>query len=121
MRRLNPGWFCLLPEVTAPMGGGLMKIGHASTWAAASVGLAPYVVLGALYAIFVIGYIPAVFCYLCSGHDRQDAIHRLITTSANAIVSLLTLTPADSVFSNAPRGDKPGLKVLNGGSGDTSA
>jgi hypothetical protein len=58
--------------------------------------LAPYVIVASLYAIFMIGYIPAVFCYLWSSEERQDAINRLITTSADAIVSLLTLTPTTS-------------------------
>jgi hypothetical protein len=57
--------------------------------------VAPYVILAALYAIFMIGYVPAVICYLCSGGDRQEAAGRLITTSASAIVALLTFTPAD--------------------------
>ncbi len=91
------GWCYLLPEVAAPIGGGLVKMGHASALAAISIGLAPYAILAALYTIFVIGYIPAMVCYLCSDRDKQDAIARLITTSTNAIVSLLTLTPIDDV------------------------
>lgn len=35
----------ILPGVTAPPGGGLIKIGQASTRAAVSVGLAPYAVM----------------------------------------------------------------------------
>jgi hypothetical protein len=60
-----------------------------------SVGLAPYAILAALYAVFMIGYVPGVICFLCSGGERQDAADRLITTSASAIVSLLTLTPLE--------------------------
>lgn len=93
IKRTTPSWYYLLPEVAAPIGGGLIKIGQASTWAAVSVGLAPYVILAALYGIFIIGYVPAVICYLCSGRSKQDAVDRLITTSACAIVALLTLTP----------------------------
>jgi hypothetical protein len=119
-RRPAPGWYYLLPEVAAPLGGGLIKIGRASTWAAVSVGLAPYVIVASLYAIFVIGYIPAVTCYLCSAQDRQDAVDRLITTSANAIVALLTLTPADGGINRTLRRDKPELRVLKGGSDDGS-
>jgi hypothetical protein len=93
VRRLNPGWYYLLPEVAAPLGGGLIKLGQASTWAAVSVGLAPYALLAALYAIFIVGYVPAVICYLSCGSNGQDAADRLIKTSACAIVALLTLTP----------------------------
>lgn len=42
---------------------------------------------------FVIGYIPAAICYLYFAENRQDAAEQLITTSASAIVALLTLTP----------------------------
>jgi hypothetical protein len=90
--RLTSGWYYLLPEVAAPLGGGLLKVGRASTWAAVTIGLAPYVILASLYALFIIGYVPAVICYLSASQDRQDAADRLITTSADAIVSLLTLT-----------------------------
>jgi hypothetical protein len=89
-------WRYVLPGVAAPVGGGLIKIGQGSTWAAVSVSLAPYVVVTSLYAIFIVGYIPAVVCYLFSSPDRQDAISRLITTSADAIVFLLTLTHTSS-------------------------
>jgi hypothetical protein len=40
----------------------------------------------------MIAFIPAVLCYLFSGQDRQESIHRLIETSTDAIVCLLTLT-----------------------------
>jgi hypothetical protein len=111
-RKSAPRWYYLLPEAAAPIGGGLIKIGQASTWAAVSVGLAPYVIVAALYALFVIGYVPAVICYLCSDHDRQDAVDRLITTSANAIVSLLTLTPADARIGHALCTEQPELRTL---------
>lgn len=65
------GLYYLLPEVAAPLGGGLIKLGQASTMAAVSVGLAPYVLLAALYALFVIGYIPAAACYLYFAENRQ--------------------------------------------------
>jgi hypothetical protein len=92
-RRLNPNWYFLLPEVAAPVGGGLIKLGQASTWAAVSVGLAPYVLLAALYAVFVIGYAPAVICSLYFADNKHEAAEQLITTSASVIVALLTLTP----------------------------
>jgi len=92
-RRLNPGWYYLLPEVAAPLGGGLIKLGQAGTWAAVSVGLAPYALLAALYALFIIGYLPAAICCLRFAENKQDAAEQLITTSACAIVALLTLTP----------------------------
>ena len=109
-RKSAPRWYYVLPEVAAPLGGGLIKLGQGGTWAAVSVGLAPYVILATFYALFVIGYIPAVICYLCCGQDRQEAVDRLITTSANAIVSLLTLTPANGRAGHAVRNDAPGLR-----------
>jgi hypothetical protein len=87
--------WCYLPVATSPIGGGLFKIGGVSTWVAVSVGLAPYVIWAALCVIFLIGYALAVIRYLCSGHDGQDAMTGLITTSTNAVVSILTLTPID--------------------------
>jgi hypothetical protein len=120
MKRIGYGWCYLLPEVAAPIGGGLIKIGQASTWAAVSVGLAPYVIVAALYAIVMLEHVFSVICYLCSGRDRQDAIDRLITTSANAIVALLTLTPANGCASRVPRAGKPRLKAIKGGPSETS-
>jgi hypothetical protein len=114
------GWCYLLPEVAAPIGGGLIKIGQASTWAAVSVGLAPYMIIAAMYTIFMLEHVPATICYLCSDRERQDAIDRLITTSANAIVALLTLTPADSSANRGAQADKLRLRALNGGSAEAS-
>jgi hypothetical protein len=91
-RRTAFRWPYVLAAIAGPVGGGLIKIGNASTWAAVSVGLAPYVVAGALYALFMIAFIPAVLCYLFVGPDRQESIHRLIDTATDAIVCLLTLT-----------------------------
>lgn len=91
-RRLAHGWR-YLPAASAPIGGGLIKIGRASTWAAVSVGLAPYAIWAALCAVFLIGYLAALIRYICSGQEGQDAMACLITTSVNAIVSILTLTP----------------------------
>jgi hypothetical protein len=41
----------------------------------------------------VIGYLAALLRYLCSTPEEHDAAERFITISANAIVSILTLTP----------------------------
>jgi hypothetical protein len=104
-RRLNPSWYYLLPEVAAPLGGGLIKLGRGSTWAAVGVGLAPYALLAALYAAFIIGYAPAVICYLFFNEDKAD---QLITTSACAIVALVTLKPPAGGSSRTRRPGKPG-------------
>ena len=119
IKRSAYGWPYLLPEVAAPIGGGLLKIGHASTLAAASVGLAPYAILAIQSGIFLIGYVPAVLCYLCSRQERREAMGRLITTSADAIVSLQTSTPTNQGVSCAQRTGKPRLTALKGGSDRT--
>jgi hypothetical protein len=77
--------------VSSPVGGGLIKLGHGSTWAAVSVCVAPYAVCALLYTVFIIGYLAAVLRYVCSGEDGQRAMERLITVSANAVVTILTL------------------------------
>jgi hypothetical protein len=41
---------------------------------------------------FVIGYLAALLRYLYSKPGEHDAVERFITISANAIVSILTLT-----------------------------
>jgi|SRR6266851_738134 len=89
-RLITHGWL-YVPAVSSPIGGGLIKLGHGSTWAAASVGTAPYAVCALLYSIFVIGYLAAVLRYLCADAAGQQAMERLITVSANAVVSILTL------------------------------
>jgi hypothetical protein len=120
MKRVTSAWCYQLPQVAGPIGAGLIKIGHASTWAAVSVGLAPYAIVAALYGIYILEHVPAAICYLCSGRDRQDAIDRLITTSTNAIVSLLTLTPAGKYCIRTQQSDMPRLRALKGGSDTTS-
>jgi hypothetical protein len=80
-----------LPAVSSPVGGGMIKLGHGSTWAAVSVGIAPYAVCALVYAVFIIGYLAAVLRYVCSDEDGQRAMERLITVSADAVVSILTL------------------------------
>jgi len=85
------GWL-YIPAVSSPVGGGLIKIGHGSTWAAVAVGTAPYAICAMLYLLFVIGYLAALIRYMCAKSGGQEAMERLITVSANAIVSILTLT-----------------------------
>jgi hypothetical protein len=90
-RVLSHGWL-YLPAVSSPVGGGLVKLGHGSTWAAVSVGVAPYAVCALLYVVFVIGYLAAVLRFLCAGTEGQQAMARLIDVSADAVVSILTLS-----------------------------
>ena len=90
-RLLTHGWL-YIPAVSSPIGGGLIKIGHGSTWAAVAVGVAPYAICAMLYVVFVIGYLAALTRYVCAKSGGQEAMERLITVSANAIVSILTLT-----------------------------
>jgi hypothetical protein len=85
-----------LPAVACPVGGGLIKLGHGSTWAAVGVGIAPYAICALLYVIFGLGYLAAVVRYLCAGPAGQQAMERLITVSASAIVSILTGRPPAS-------------------------
>ena len=89
-RLLEHGWL-YVPAVSSPIGGGLIKLGQGSTWAAVAVGVAPYTVCVLLYLVFVVGYLAAIVRYLCAGPDGQEAMERLITVSANAVVSILTL------------------------------
>lgn len=90
-RLLAHGWL-YIPAVSSPVGGGLIKLGNGSTWAAVAVGTAPYVICAFLYALFVIGYLAALIRCLCVKPGEQEAMERLITVSANAIVAILTLT-----------------------------
>jgi hypothetical protein len=85
------GW-AYLPAASGPIGGGLIKLGRGSTWAALAVGLAPYAVWTLLLLVFIVGYLAALTRYLCSPPEGHDAMERLITLSANAVVSILTLT-----------------------------
>jgi hypothetical protein len=91
----------------APIGGGLIKLGRGSTLAAVAVGLAPYAIYGLLLAVFMIGYLAALARYLCAGPDGQEAMERLMVTSANAIVSILTLTCASPARSAIPAKRRP--------------
>jgi hypothetical protein len=53
--------------------------------------MAPYACCAVLYAAFIVGYLAAVLRYLCAGTAGQEAMERLILTSATAVVSILTL------------------------------
>jgi hypothetical protein len=92
-RLLAHGW-PYVPAASSPIGGGLIKLGQGSTWAAAAVGIAPYAVCGLLFTVFVIGYLAALIRCVLTKPEEQEAMERLITVSANAIVSILTLTAA---------------------------
>lgn len=70
----------------------MIKLGHGSTPAAVAVGLAPYAVCALMLTIFVVGYLAALARYLWAQPEQQKAMERLIMVSANAVVSILTLT-----------------------------
>lgn len=106
--RVKPSWYYLLLGVAAPLGGGLIKLGQASTWAGAAVGLARCVLLATLCAVFFIGYFPAAACSLYFAKNRQDAADRLVMTSAWVIVSLLALIPATKGRKRTGRPTTPG-------------
>jgi hypothetical protein len=105
-RLITHGWL-YVPAVSSPIGGGLIKLGHGSTLAAASVGLAPYAVCASLYAVFVVSYLAAMVRYLCADAAGQQAMERFITVSANAVVAILTLNasalPAQATQPSQPR------------------
>jgi hypothetical protein len=56
-KRLVPvhGWL-YASAASSPIGGGLVKLGHGSNWAAIGVGVAPYAICALLCSVFVIGY-----------------------------------------------------------------
>lgn len=88
---LARGW-AYAPAAAGPIGGGMIKLGQGSTLGAVAVGLAPYAIYSLLLVVFVIGYLAALARYLCAGPEGQAAMERLMVTSANAIVSIVTLT-----------------------------
>lgn len=94
-RLLAHGWL-YVPAASSPIGGGLIKLGQGSTWAAVAVGMAPYAVCALLFTVFVIGYLAALIRCLCAKPEQQEIRERLITVSANAIVSIMTLTACTS-------------------------
>ncbi len=99
-RLLGHGWL-YIPAVSCPIGGGMIKLGGGSTWAAVAVGAAPYALCALIYSVFIIGSLAAAARYLFSDADCQEAMARLITVLEEAVVSILTLT-------RAPRTDRNG-------------
>lgn len=92
-------WLCM-PTVGGFIGGGLVKLDHGSMLSALVVAVAPFAISLLLCILFAIGYLAAVFRYVRAGAGERDAMERLITLSANAVVSILTLSksplaPAD--------------------------
>jgi hypothetical protein len=71
----------------------MIKLGQGSTLAAITVSLAPYAVFALMLTVFVFGYFAALARYLWAQPEQQKAMERLIILSANAVVSILTLTP----------------------------
>lgn len=92
MSRLPACSWLYVPAASGPIGGGLIKLGHGGTAAAVTVAVAPYAACALLYAVFVVGYLGALVRYLCAGTAGQQAMERLIATSANAVVAILTLS-----------------------------
>src|SRR5215471_405154 len=84
----------LWPVACCSIGGGMIKLGGGSTWAAVAVGAGPCALYAMLYSGFVLGYLAAVTRYLCARAEGQRAMERLIMTSANSVVTILTLTRA---------------------------
>ena len=102
-RLLARGWF-YVPAVSSPIGGGMIKLGRGSTLAAVAVGLAPYAVCALLLAVFVVGYLAALARYLWARPGEHEAMERLITVSANAVISILTLTATALPVQGKPPG-----------------
>jgi glucose uptake protein GlcU len=90
-RLLTRSWV-YIPAVASPVGGGMIKLGRGSTLAAVAVSLAPYAVCALMLTVFMIGYLAALARYLWAQPEQQKAMERLIMVSANAVVSILTLT-----------------------------
>ena len=72
----------------------MIKLGGGSTWAAVAVVAGPSALYAMLYSVFMVGYLAAVTRYLCARVEGQRAMERLIMTSANSVVTILTLTRA---------------------------
>ena len=95
----RPGWllargWLYVPAVSGPVGGGLIKLGHGSTTAAVIVGLTPYATWALLLGLFAAGYLVALSRFCRGRTGDQEAAERLIMVSAEAVVSILTLTPS---------------------------
>jgi hypothetical protein len=93
-RRLPARAWVYVPAACSSIGGGLIKLGHGSTWAAVATGMAPYALCALLLTVHALCHLSALIRYLCAKPEEQQAMERLITVSANAIVSILTLTAA---------------------------
>lgn len=85
------GWL-LWPAACCSIGGGMIKLGGGSTWAAVAAAAGPPALYAMLYCVFILGYLAAVTRYLCARAEGQQAMERLIMTSANSVVTILTLT-----------------------------
>lgn len=109
-RQASRGWL-YLPAAASPIGGGLIELGHGGTWAAVTVGAAPYAVCALLYAVFGIGYLAAVLRYLCAGPGGQQAMVRLIAASASAVAAILACRGRGQ---DGPGQDGPGQAVQPG-------
>jgi hypothetical protein len=83
------GW-PLWPAACCSIGGGMIKLGGGSTWAAVAVAAGPSALYAMLYSVFTLGYLAAVARHLCARADGQRAMERLIITSANSVVTILT-------------------------------
>jgi hypothetical protein len=106
-RLLAHGWL-YVPAASSPIGGGLIKLGQGSTWAAVAVGVAPYALCALLFTVFVICSLGALIRCLCAKPEQQETRERLITVSANAIVSIMTLTACISpVLAKEPSKPSP--------------
>ncbi len=95
-----------LPTVSSPIGGGLIELGHGGVWAAVAVGAAPYAVYGLLYTVFGIVHLAAALRYLCAGPSGQQAMERLITVSAGAVVTVLASARRTTAGDSAVSSDK---------------
>ena len=93
------GWL-RMPTACSPIGGGMIKLAGGPTWAALTVGAGPYVIYAMLYLPFMLGFFAAIARCLCSHADTRQAMERLITVSANAVIAILTLTQLQLPLSN---------------------
>lgn len=114
-RLLEHGWL-YVPAASGPIGGGMIKLGGGNTFAAVAVATTPYALFGLMYLVFVIGYVTAVARYVWSGPEGQEAMGQLITVSTNAIVSILTLTRAQTASARAREAQEPNPEVMLHGS-----
>jgi len=106
-RLLARGWI-YVPAACSSIGGGLIKLGHGSTWAAVATVMAPYALGALLLIVHAFCHLAALTRYLLHAKpEEQHAMERLITVSANTIVSIMTLTPATIPSPAEQPADKP--------------